>query len=1140
MTSPAHLAKWHKNWNIIDSYHDAKGYTSNAAFKKCIRNLYSSDNKLKDFPTFLSTSIFIEDTISNPTDPIINPPGSLQAYFSGKGITHGIQDNNPHPEDFGLIAKKTISRIFDPASKSFTGFFTDTNMNGPYNINIPINGNISNPANFCNFSYEKKTGPNGFFFTVSYKGSTTETNKPGGGATTVLDTNRQTYTMFVTEDGYVDQSYTGVAPADKNHEYITGNKIKENYIKSITAQTSANMRIAAAYILCKLIGDLSHTWFCNPTDVICTSDIFLLKRCIVEEKNCLLSKCSAGVKKYHFFHSASTGPKFANARAELLNPTKYPEHLSGGSGKGKKGSVMGHADRGADIVEIVETVYDRFIDKSLSTIRASIPIINKSFHNITANIEQNITELENIANEFAKKHELYTELPERRVSAARIDGPRVVYANPGEHKKTLENRNKKAKDDDILTSMILLTMKKERERLEIVKRIHADHRDDTSERIAEEAKETLRIREIQRDEGVVLAEINIVCYDILAVTNMLLRTEFIKLEELKQSKRVSDTGETRETEIKEMEIRDSIQQAAKLESQIVYDEYEMFDIFEGIDDEAEAERGDVEGAVEGEGKTVWGGSGNDNNLIYMVEVIGIAIISLLQYNISSEERLKQDKWELIYDEKKIYKTTSILEDVDDKIYFLFSKYNIIIEKLKKFLINPTIRINEKDYHSETIIEYIQNYIKQFEKAIHNPQTKEIIKKKLYSLKNNYTLFNEELFKWVPSNLFFYSKDMNTSIYQIEEEYYTPLQIPKLFKYLDDGLVFEIFGIENTFFEHETFYELVIHELKINEPIESSIKLQRNYGFELLLYFLEIKYSLIMPMNDDDDDDTLITNYKNTNYLKNIKYFKKNGVSIENSIYFADLLNDVSNRNILNCNEIVFEILRELGGNDLYISYSFYNEYLPYFFIDVGYIYSIDLFYNIIQVFNNPVDSISIYKQIEYVTYEYKKKYLKYSLKCLCDEPGIKQIKNVDMLISLCVKNKNNIDNNYLTTFIYSLKLLPYKFIQENLTEIDRITETILKNVDSRKKTHISKKTLKHKLRNLSKKIEMIRKHSKTQTTRYINPTKRRINSITKRRINSRTKRRINSRTKRRINSKGRINSRTQKHLPNLPIIYGHG
>ena len=92
------------------------------------------------------------------------------------------------------------------------------------------------------------------------------------------------------------------------------------------------------------------------------------------------------------------------------------------------------------------------------------------------------------------------------------------------------------------------------------------------------------------------------------------------------------------------------------------------------------------------------------------------------------------------------------------------------------------------------------------------------------------------------------------------------------------MVFEIFGIENTFLGHETFYELVIHELKINEQIESSIKLQRNYGFKLLLYFLEIKYSLIMPMNDDDDYDTLITNYKNTNYLKNIRYFIKNAKS----------------------------------------------------------------------------------------------------------------------------------------------------------------------------------------------------------------------------------------------------------------------
>jgi hypothetical protein len=544
------------------------------------------------------------------------------------------------------------------------------------------------------------------------------------------------------------------------------------------------------------------------------------------------------------------------------------------------------------------------------------------------------------------------------------------------------------------------------------------------------------------------------------------------------------------------------------------------------------------GAWDWDDSDVLGGGGNDNNLIYIVEIIVIAIIALLQYNISSEERLKQDKWELIYDEKNIYKTTSILEyNVDHKIFLLFSKYNSIIEKLKKFLINPTIRINEKDYHSETI-EYIQNYIKQFEKAIHNPQTKEILKKKLYPLKNNYTLFNEELFKWVPSNLFFYSKDMNTSIYQIEEEYYTPLQIPKLFKYLDDGLVFEIFGIENTFLGHETFYELVIHELKINEHIESTIQLQHKYGFKLLLYFLEIKYSLIM--NDDGDGDTLITNYKNTNYLKNIKYFKKNGVSIENSIYFADILCDVISRNILKCDELVFEILREFGGNDLYVSYSFYNEYLPYFFVDVTYIYSIDLFYNIIQVFNNPVDSISIYKQIEIVRYEHKNKTLKKSLKCLCDEPGIKKIKNVDMLISLCVKNKNNIDNSYLTTFIDSLKLLPYKFIKENLTEIDRITETILKNVDSHKKTHISKKTLKHKLKNLSKKIEMIRKHSKTQTTRYINPTKRRINSITKRRLNSITKKPVNSITKKRINSKRRINSRTQKHLPNLPIIYGHG
>ena len=1120
--SALQIAKWHRNWNIIDSYHDGKGITSNTLFKTCLRHLYGLDKKLSDYSSFQSILNYRESSLIRHNN--------YSTYFTTKGIGAGIQDNNPNPAEFGLTDKKTISQIFDPSTKNFAGFWNA--FSKKVKKDIVINGNL---ANKCVFNYKRisaKSGasgyPNGFFFELN------------NFQTHLTDT----YTNFADENGDIDSNISLIAHADKGHDYIGGNKTKNVFIQG--ASTS-DKRECCGFVLAKLLGDLSHTWFCTNNDLICTSDTFLLKRCIIDKKSCLFSRFAGGTQQYNFYwHNSAKGA--ANFNVLFQNP-----HIStGGGGKDKKvtrGTIEGHEDseetydldnpqvpsgvvlediQGIDGLERGSTPRDISIDhrvrgvydinisndlaviddvysnKDFSCIRASRQLKNLFGPSIVNNIINNIIKIHNKI-KFITSSTTYNKFEEYAKSV-----------NQAVNKLSAEDKNKELLTITTIRSRRSSVRVDENPDLQQYPTLNLSSRPSTVMASADFAAEQRVLRHIQ-----------IIMFDEIAkLSSILTHTNGV----------YTDVNNI-DTDITCYDIMHTGVEY----NQIVYDEYNIIDIFQGDSAVEDSDVGDSavgDSAVEHDpgfvGKSVKGGGGNDNNLIYIVEIIVIAIISLLQNNISSEDMLKQDKWELIYDEKKIYKTTSFLENVDDRIYFLFLQYNSIIEKLNKFLINSTIRINEKDYHSENIIEYIKNYIKQFEIAIHNPQTKEKIKKKLYSLKNNYTLFNEELFKWVPSNLFFYSKDMNTSIYQIEEEYYTPLQIPKIFKYLDDGLVFEIFGIENTFLGHETFYELVIHELKINEQIESSIKLQRNYGFKLLLYFLEIKYSLIMPMNDDDDYDTLITNYKNTNYLKNIRYFIKNGVSIENSIYFSDLLCDVSKRNILNCDDLVFEILREFGGNDLYVSYSFYNEYLPYFFVDVSYIYSIDLFYNIIQVFNNPVDSISIYKQIEYVRYEHKNKTLTHSLKCLCDEPGIKKIKNVDMLISFCVKNKNNIDDSYLTTFINSLKLLPYKFIQENLTEIDKITEMILKNVDSHKKTHISKKTMKHKLRNLSKKIEMIRKHSKTQTTRYINPTKRRINSKTKRRINSKTKRRINSKTKR------RINSRTQKHLPNLPIIYGHG
>jgi hypothetical protein len=387
MATVQQIVNWHRNWNIIDCYHDNKGITSNKLFKDSLMKLFNSNRKLHDYSFFQSHYGFREQYAPGSAPPV--PPYALDrgvnhsAYFNGLGIFEGVQDNNPNPDDFGLAPKFTISQIFDPSSKSFAPYFTTCTT--PYVHREVINAQL---GNFCQFSYKRTETTagdheDGFHFTV-------KTDVTGVGPSP-----QYTYTMFVMTNGEIKQSNPMVDSKDSIYDYIGGNQVKIDFIKSHTLN-SANLRIASGFILCKLLGDLSHTWFCDPNSLICTTDTFLLKRCVIAGKSCLFGRKEAGTTIYIFFYSHSTR---APARfAALFNAP----HI-GGSGRHRKPIP----DKPIPD-EIFEKIGDVFFQKDLSSIRASSKLIEEMRPHIINNIINNIIKIDNKITEFEA---IYNENP---------------------------------------------------------------------------------------------------------------------------------------------------------------------------------------------------------------------------------------------------------------------------------------------------------------------------------------------------------------------------------------------------------------------------------------------------------------------------------------------------------------------------------------------------------------------------------------------------------------------------------------------------------------------------------------------------------------------------------------------------------
>jgi hypothetical protein len=442
------------------------------------------------------------------------------------------------------------------------------------------------------------------------------------------------------------------------------------------------------------------------------------------------------------------------------------------------------------------------------------------------------------------------------------------------------------------------------------------------------------------------------------------------------------------------------------------------------------------------------------SVVFLIFVGGGAYITLTGGSITNKEN---NPWEIEDDENLKYNNNNLSDEFFSiNVEQLLNEYDNLLENLQKFLTNnkkDKIKINERLYDStQSINDYINSIINSVGNKIKETgesSLENIIKTKLVKYKENYTSFCDEYFKWVPTNIFFHTDYMNTIVNTNENKYYTPLKVNKFFPYLDDSVVKETFGIENNF-NKETFYHFITQELgidEINESSEVSIVIKDTYEFKTLLTFLESKYSNFMPLEKNGEKNTTLnTKYDNTNFLEQINYFKNNGVSIENSRVFMRLLSDTTIRNVIPNNDIMLEILREIGNTEPVTGYTLYNKCYPYLFISGKYIFNYDVFsqyINFLQNINqNENENISIYKKFIDVDFMFDLKETKYTLECIFDEPSIKNFTSIESLFTYYKEHQNEIDLKLINEINDYIKILPFQFIQKNIKEFDNFLEKV--------------------------------------------------------------------------------------------------
>jgi hypothetical protein len=277
---------WHRKWNCVDAIHDA------AELKKS-KNKQSGSVVSK--PLFISTlkalfrynSTTDKDTYGVITDtkyydtiqPNPKPLTELNDINGGGGL-----HDNLRPQKFGLSSAQTVSQYFDPAPKVYrrTDSIQGLDENGQVTIGLGQYGFKSG------WTFKAHLTGAHITFTIS---------APLGNM----------YTTTVSREGYVTECNHG---DDLESNWISGN-LEKNYFITINDNQRSNPGVmwkSIGYVANKVLCDLSHTWFCENNQAICTTDTYLAKRCMKMGIKCIHKHYDRYGFHYRYYHTQMGSP----------------------------------------------------------------------------------------------------------------------------------------------------------------------------------------------------------------------------------------------------------------------------------------------------------------------------------------------------------------------------------------------------------------------------------------------------------------------------------------------------------------------------------------------------------------------------------------------------------------------------------------------------------------------------------------------------------------------------------------------------------------------------------------------------------------------------------------------------------------
>jgi hypothetical protein len=306
--------EWNRKWNIIDARHDGNNMKRTGASSGSCLNIPLFNNSLvklfgentakkhkNKYPGVKTTHyVNVLTSSNNQTSSQTNYP----IFTKYDNVHIGIHDTENPNAKYGLDTHHTISYFFDSGTRSFDAkCVTQCLKNMKMDKNNPISIDL------------KPYGFNNMTFNASYKKNEFTINIING----VND-----YELQIDDNGYVTGCNSGL-PLNEN--YISGNFEKNKWISEKGAsKKSQDTKIAEGFILCKLLGDLSHL-FGNTDAIICTNDSFLLLRCLKNNRRCIISKPNPTGRehRYYFKPNIVAGPYGAMGGSIMTGGTKLSE-----------------------------------------------------------------------------------------------------------------------------------------------------------------------------------------------------------------------------------------------------------------------------------------------------------------------------------------------------------------------------------------------------------------------------------------------------------------------------------------------------------------------------------------------------------------------------------------------------------------------------------------------------------------------------------------------------------------------------------------------------------------------------------------------------------------------------------------------